>query len=138
MKKLFSLLFVFCLAFTGIMLVGCKDDDKYLYKVDGLQIESVEIERNDLTGDFEFEVEIVNKSKENKTFDFGLFELRVDNDKDKIVEANTSKQTVNARADKDFSFVLDEEDVLVNNVRIGSSISVYYGGQFVATVLVGD
>ena len=68
MKKIFSLIFVFCLAFTGIMFVGCKDKD-YLYKYQGVEIESVEIEKNN-SGDFIFEIELENNTKENKIFDF--------------------------------------------------------------------
>lgn len=139
MKKFFSLIFVLCLTMTGIMFAGCKDKEEYLYKVEGVQIESVEIEKDDLTGDFIFEIELENNTKENKIFDFTLIKLKVDdNDAKELDVIDLNKKTINAKADKDFSFILDEEDVNVYGVTVGTSVSIYYSDVKIATILVED
>lgn len=138
MKKIFSLIFVFCLAMTGIMFAGCGDKD-YLYKIEGVEIESVEIERDDLTGDFVLEMELENNTKQNKVFDFTLIKLKVDDNNAKLLDViDLNKKTINAKADKDFTFILDEEDVNIHGVAVGTSISVYYADAKIATILVED
>ena len=138
MKKIFSLIFVLCLAFTGIMFVGCKDKD-YLYKIDGVEIESVEIDRNDITGDFILEIELENNTKSSKDFDFTLIKLKVNNDDSKILNVlNLNKQSISAKADRDFTFILDEEEINVYGVTIGTSVSIYYANDLIATILVED
>ncbi|MBR1988638.1 MAG: hypothetical protein IKA36_06365, partial [Clostridia bacterium] len=130
--------FVLCLALTGIMFVGCNDKD-YLYKLEGVEIDSVEIEMNEKTGDFVLDIELENKTKENKLFDFTLIELRVDNNESKLIDIiDLNKQTINAKAEKDFSFILDEEDLNVHGVTVGTKVSVYYGNQLLANVIVDD
>ncbi len=137
MKRIFSFMFIMCLTLTSVMFFACKEKGDYLYKVNGIEIESVEIEKNNT--DFIFEIELENKTNENKVFDFTLIKLKVDDNNQKTIVANNfNKQTINAKAEKEFSFILDEEDVNVYGVTIGTSVSVYYADVKIATIVVED
>lgn len=135
MKKIFSLILIFCFAFTAVIFSACKDKKDYLYKVDGIEIQSIEIEQN-LLNDFVVEFELENKTKDKKEFDFTLIKLFVDNKEDKEVEALTRKVTLNEKAEKEFEFSLDPESVKNSGLTVGSYVSVYYGDVLLQMVIV--